>query len=264
MTNPHRPSLRTPGRFQSHTVPAAIPRLGLTAPADPRFSAAARRATRAVTAVRNPHGACPSPTSARDLIAECERVEEHIGRALSRTPITWFCAPYKPTANAMLRAPNGGSRAPLGHCQSTSALLSRPPGMQRRLIALVPGGPSKPEALLAHEIRCLATGDLGALAWREPPPPPSRRATLRRQAISAARAVIVAVLPCAAVLIVQPFLHASPGLFGWARIATWPRPAQGAHRRSARRAGRPQRRRGAPPAASRARAAWPSCVRAEP
>jgi hypothetical protein len=86
--------------------------------------------------------------------------------------------------------------------------------MQRQLIAPVPGGQSKLEALLAHEIRCLAAGDLGALAWREPPPPPSRRATLRRQAISAARAIIVAVLPFAAVLIVQPFLHASPGLFG--------------------------------------------------
>jgi hypothetical protein len=82
--------------------------------------------------------------------------------------------------------------------------------MQRQLIAPVPGGQSKLEALLADEIRCLATGDLGALAWRELPPPPSRRATLRLQAISAARAITVAVLSFAAVLIVQPFLHASP------------------------------------------------------
>ena len=42
----------------------------------------------------------------------------------------------------------------------------------------------------------------------------------------------------AAVLIVRPFVHASPGLFGWARIAAWPRPAQDGHRRPARRAGR--------------------------
>ena len=84
----------------------------------------------------------------------------------------------------------------------------------------MPDGKGKLEALLAHEIRCLATGDLGALAWREPPPPPPRGATLRRQAISTVRAVVVAILPLAAVLATQPFLHASPGLFGWARITT--------------------------------------------
>ena len=43
--------------------------------------------------------------------------------------------------------------------------------MQRQIIAPVPGGQGKLEALLAHEIRCMASGDLGALAWREPPPP---------------------------------------------------------------------------------------------
>jgi hypothetical protein len=75
--------------------------------------------------------------------------------------------------------------------------------VRRQLIVPVPGGQGKLEALLAREIRCLASGDLGALGWREPPPPPSRRAT-----------IIVAVLPFAAVLIVQPFLHASPGLSG--------------------------------------------------
>jgi hypothetical protein len=92
--------------------------------------------------------------------------------------------------------------------------------MQRQVIAPVPGGQGKVEALLAHEIRCLVTGDLGALAWREPPPPPSRRATLRRQAISGARAIVVAALPLAVVLAAQPFVHASSALFGWARIAT--------------------------------------------
>jgi hypothetical protein len=92
--------------------------------------------------------------------------------------------------------------------------------MQRQVIAPVPGGRGKVEALLVHEIRCLVTGDLGALAWREPPPPPPRRTTLRRQAVSAARAIVVAALPLAAVLGAQPFLHASPSLFDWARIAT--------------------------------------------
>lgn len=92
--------------------------------------------------------------------------------------------------------------------------------IQRQVIAPVPGGQGKVEALLAHEIRCLVTGDLGALAWREPPAPLSRRATLRRQAVSAARAVVVAALPLAAVLAAQPLVHASPAVFGWARIAT--------------------------------------------
>jgi hypothetical protein len=92
--------------------------------------------------------------------------------------------------------------------------------MQRQIIAPVPGGHGKIEALLVHEIRCLVTGDLGALAWREPPPPPSRRTTLRKQAISAARAMVVAALPLAVVLAAQPFLHPSSSLFDWARIVT--------------------------------------------
>jgi hypothetical protein len=92
--------------------------------------------------------------------------------------------------------------------------------MQRQVIASVPGSEGKLVALLTHEIRCLAAGDLGALAWREPPPPPSRRATLRRRAVSTVRALVVAVLPIAAVFVTQPFLHASPSLFGWARITT--------------------------------------------
>jgi hypothetical protein len=92
--------------------------------------------------------------------------------------------------------------------------------VQRQVIASVPDGQRKAEGLLAHDIQCLVTGDLGALAWRDPPSPPPRRATLRRQAISAIRAIVVAVLPLAAVLAAQPFLHASSSLFGWARIAT--------------------------------------------
>jgi hypothetical protein len=92
--------------------------------------------------------------------------------------------------------------------------------MERQVIAPVPNGQGKLQALLAHEIRCLASGDLGALAWREPPPAPSRRTTIRRQAIATARMIVVAVIPLAAVLAAEPFLHVSPGLLGWARITT--------------------------------------------
>jgi len=92
--------------------------------------------------------------------------------------------------------------------------------LQRQVVAPVPGGQRKLEAFLTHEIRCLVTGDLGALTWHEPPPQPSRRTTLRRQAVSAARATVVAALPLVAVLAAQPFVHASTPLFNWARIAT--------------------------------------------
>lgn len=92
--------------------------------------------------------------------------------------------------------------------------------LQRQVLASVPGPPDKLQALLAHEIRCLATCEFGALAWRQPPPLPPRRVALRKQVISAGRALVVAGVPLAAVLVTQPFLHVSPGLYGWARIVT--------------------------------------------
>jgi hypothetical protein len=92
--------------------------------------------------------------------------------------------------------------------------------MQRQVVAPVPESQAKAEAALVREIRCLATCDLGALAWRKPPPRPPRRTVLRQHAITAIRTILVAALPLAAVLAAQPFLHTSPGLFGWARIAT--------------------------------------------
>jgi|SRR5215475_3095158 len=91
--------------------------------------------------------------------------------------------------------------------------------MQRQMVAPVPGGWAKLEATLVNEIRCLATGDLGALAWRQPPPRPSRRTILRQRTITVARTILVAALPLAAVLATQPLLHESPGAFGWARAA---------------------------------------------
>jgi hypothetical protein len=92
--------------------------------------------------------------------------------------------------------------------------------IQRQLIALVPGGQDKLKRRLTHEIRCLASGELGALAWHQPPPTEPRRAVLRRRAVSAARAIVVAGLPLVAVLATQPFLHAGSGLFDWARFVT--------------------------------------------
>lgn len=91
---------------------------------------------------------------------------------------------------------------------------------QRQLMASTPENRVKLEAFIAHEIRCLANCDLGALSWREPPPPPPRRAIVRRRAIAIVRTVLVAGLPLAAVLTVQQFVHTNPGFFGWARITT--------------------------------------------
>ena len=67
--------------------------------------------------------------------------------------------------------------------------------MQRQIVASIPAGKTKLEALLTHEIRCLAMNDLGTLAWRQPPPPLPRRAVLRRQAITVVRTILVAGLP---------------------------------------------------------------------
>jgi hypothetical protein len=43
---------------------------------------------------------------------------------------------------------------------------------------------------------------------------------LRRQTITVVRTILVAALPLAVVLAAKPLLHASPGMFGWALIAT--------------------------------------------
>jgi hypothetical protein len=89
---------------------------------------------------------------------------------------------------------------------------------QRQVIATLPERQAKTEALLTHDIRCLATGNLGALAWRRPAPAPARVVLLRRRALAVGRAVTAAALPLAAVLAVQPFIHATAGVFTWARV----------------------------------------------
>jgi hypothetical protein len=92
--------------------------------------------------------------------------------------------------------------------------------MQREIVAPVPGGQTKLEAKLRREVQCLATGDLGALAWRQPQPSPSRRTTLARRTIEILRTVLVAALPLGAVLVSQAVLHFSTEVFRWASIAT--------------------------------------------
>jgi hypothetical protein len=92
--------------------------------------------------------------------------------------------------------------------------------LQRQMLAPVPGSWPKLEAQLRHEIQCLATGDLGALAWRQPPQAPSPRDTLGRKTIEVLRTILVASLPIGAVLTGQAVLHFSSGVFRWASIAT--------------------------------------------
>jgi hypothetical protein len=92
--------------------------------------------------------------------------------------------------------------------------------MQREIVAPVPGNERKLESALRHQIRCLATGELGALAWRQPPALPSRRTTFWRRASVVTRTVLVAGLPLAAVLAGQSLLHLSAGALRWAGILT--------------------------------------------
>ena len=92
--------------------------------------------------------------------------------------------------------------------------------MQREIIAPVPGGQAKVEAQLRREARCLATGELGTLAWRQPPPFPSRRTRLAQKMNEILRTVLVAALPLGAVLVSQAVLHFNTGAFRWAVITT--------------------------------------------
>ena len=92
--------------------------------------------------------------------------------------------------------------------------------LQRDIVASVPDSWPKVERVLRHEIRCLTTGDLGALAWRQPPPPPPLRERRRTAALATLRALLVAALPLATVLATQPFLHTSTGAFHSAQVAT--------------------------------------------
>lgn len=92
--------------------------------------------------------------------------------------------------------------------------------MQYEVVMSVPGSRSKLEAQLRHEINCLATGNLGALAWRQPPASPSRRNTLKRRTVGVLRTILVAALPLGAVLTSQAVLHLNAGVFRWALITT--------------------------------------------
>jgi hypothetical protein len=66
----------------------------------------------------------------------------------------------------------------------------------------------------------MATGNLGALAWRQPPPSPPRGTTFWRRTVAVTRTILVAILPLAAVLAGQSLLHLSAEAFRWASILT--------------------------------------------
>jgi hypothetical protein len=149
-----------------------------------------------------------APPRSRQLAQrlKCAWTLEFAARRLTRDLLPAYYVDYVGSGDWLTRRAAGWAEA-LRH-------------MQRQVVAPVPESQAKAEAALMHEIRCLAIGDLGALAWRKPPPRPPRRTVLLRHAITAIRTILVATLPLAAVLATQPFLHTSPGLFGWARIAT--------------------------------------------
>jgi hypothetical protein len=137
------------------------------------------------------------------------RILESAARALQRDLLLSYQVSYLGSAEWLARRTVGWAEA-LRH-------------MQRQILAPVPGTRDKIEATLAHEIRCLAAGNLGGLAWREPPARAPRKVVLRRNALTALRTVLVAALPLGAILAAQPIIHTSAGVFGWARItaASW-------------------------------------------
>jgi len=91
--------------------------------------------------------------------------------------------------------------------------------LQREIVAPVPGRQQKLESSLRHQVRCLATGDLGALAWRQPPPSPPSATTWRRAA-AVTRTILVAGLPLTVVLAGHSLVDLSEGTFRWTGILT--------------------------------------------
>ncbi len=75
--------------------------------------------------------------------------------------------------------------------------------MQREVVTPVPGGQHKLESVIRHQIQCLTTGNLGALAWRQPSPKAPRRSSFWRTVTAVLRTILVAALPLLAVLVLQ-------------------------------------------------------------
>lgn len=92
--------------------------------------------------------------------------------------------------------------------------------MQREMVTPVPGGQHKLESVIRHQIQCFATGNLGALAWRQPSPKAPRRSSFWRTVTAILRTILVAALPLLAVLAAQSVLHFSEGEFRWATVIT--------------------------------------------
>jgi hypothetical protein len=90
--------------------------------------------------------------------------------------------------------------------------------MQREVIASVPGGQARLAARVRHGIQCLAVGDLGALAWRQPPPSPSRKVIRTRKTIEILRTFLAGGIPLGAVLATHAVWHFNSGAFQWLTI----------------------------------------------
>src|SRR5258708_13692422 len=96
--------------------------------------------------------------------------------------------------------------------------------LEREVAAPVPGGWQRVQTALRHDVRCLATGELGALRWRQPPVPQSRRKVLWRRTIAVLRTALAAAPPLAAVLAPPPARPPGPDRARGTRTATALRP----------------------------------------
>jgi tetratricopeptide (TPR) repeat protein len=91
--------------------------------------------------------------------------------------------------------------------------------LKRYVVAPYPGSWERLTDTVRRQAVAVATGDLGTLRWVAPPTPAQVRRSRWRTALLVARAVALAVVPLAVVLVVSPFLGLTGSTVLWARIA---------------------------------------------
>ena len=92
--------------------------------------------------------------------------------------------------------------------------------LERGIIAATAETTAEVDRALCHAIRCLATGDLGALEWLGPQEPASGEVRRRRRILKTVRDVLVAVLPIGATFAAHAFGYLPATVFHWAVPAT--------------------------------------------
>lgn len=113
-----------------------------------------------------------------------------------------------------LADPHTAERLRIGSRRAAAALRQ----LKYDVAAASPRSWPRIEAVLAQDIRALATGDFNRLLTAEPPAPPRVTRSRREIAVKAARTIVFAVLPLAVVLTAQPWLRFNETILNWARL----------------------------------------------